>query len=64
MGSKEERVLLGLPLDFMASRTPEDASTTENEGTDRLKEIVYYIKRRECFPSDLARRRFSEHCRF
>jgi hypothetical protein len=62
-GSKEERALLGLLRDFMASRTLEAASARpplENEGTDRLTELLYYIERREpCFPSDLAGRRFS-----
>jgi hypothetical protein len=59
-GSKEEKVLLGLLSDFMASRTMEAASVTTCPGTNRLKELVHYIERREpCFPFDLAGRRFS-----
>jgi hypothetical protein len=59
-GSKEEGVLLGLLSAFMASRTMEAASATTPPGTNRLKELVHYIERREpCFPFDLAGRRFS-----
>ena len=61
-GSNEERGLLGLLRDFMASMPFEVASATaphENYSATRLKELVHYIERREpCFPFDLAGRRF------
>ena len=60
-GSQEERAVLGLLRDFMASRTAASATAPhENECTNRLNELVDYIERREpCFPFDLAGRRFS-----
>jgi hypothetical protein len=61
-GSKDERALLGLLRDFMASRILEAPATAphENDAPNRLKELVAYIERREpCFPFDLAGRRFS-----
>jgi hypothetical protein len=61
-GSNEERGLLWLLRDFMASKTLETAPPTaphENYNTTRLKELVHYIERREpCFPFDLAGRQF------